>query len=89
MKNENKEYKECSDITKSLIWTDPRIQEATKMELAEAEIYGKFQSAFGGIYNVIDLAIVDVGKAKKAKDLIGNILMNTRDKSIKYIKETF
>ena len=63
--------------------------EATKTELAEAEIYDKFQPAFGGIYNVIDLAIVDSEKAKIARDLIGNILMNTRDKCIRYIKETF
>jgi hypothetical protein len=62
---------------------------ATKVALAEATIWDNFQPAFGGIYNVVDLAIDNIGKAKITKELIGNILMNTRDKCIIYVKETF
>jgi len=67
---------------------NPKI--ATRAELVSAEIYDVFQSAFGGIYNVVDLAMIDnKDKAEMSRNLIGNILMNTRDKCIIYVKETF
>ena len=53
--------------------------ETTKTDLIKAEIYDKFQAIFGGVYNVIELAVEDTNKAEKAKDLIGGILIRARE----------
>ena len=50
----------------------------TQADLLKAEIYDRFQAVFGGVYNVIELAI-EGEKAEKTKSLIGSILIRARD----------
>jgi len=54
------------------------IPEPTQADFLKGEIYDRFQAVFGGVYNVIELAI-EGEKAEKVKSLIGSILVRTRD----------
>ena len=54
------------------------IPEPTQSDFLKSEIYDRFQAVFGGVYNVIELAI-EGEKAEKAKSLIGSILIRARD----------
>ena len=53
-------------------------KEPTKTDLLHAEVYDRFQIMFGGIYNIIELAIEDKDKADKVKSLIGGVLYQAR-----------
>jgi len=64
-------------------------QDATKhkdwCENIARRIYDRFNSTFREIYNVIELSLPDE-KAKIAKDLIGNKIMETRNDSIEFVR---
>lgn len=51
-------------------------------------MYDRYQRVFREVYNIIELSL-DVDKAKIAKDLVGNKLMEAREDSIDLVVNYF
>jgi hypothetical protein len=76
LSEERKENMSKTNETPNDIWVEAN--PPSKSDLLQASVYDRFNAIFGGIYNIVELAIEDKEKVEKVKSLIGNVLFHGR-----------